>query len=149
MLGDLASDVALFLPGILPRAVARKGYAGLVDAFQRYFSSYGHLNASVLIQERQASLESHGIKLRDRARFKCVNSLVMLTNTVHTAFWTLYNVFSDPSILQRVRKEAGQLLTVHFQDEAGLSTLNVTRLREVLFWSLPSRNPTATKVAAV
>ena len=62
-------------------------------------------HASVLIQERHASLESHGIKLRDWARFECVGSLVMLTNTVRTAFWTLYNVFSDLSILRRVRKE--------------------------------------------
>ena len=59
--------------------------------------------ASVLIQEQQASLESHGIKQRDRARFECVNSPLMLTNTVPTAFC----VFSDPPILQRVRKEAG------------------------------------------
>ncbi len=57
----------------------------------------------------------------------------MLTNTVGT----LYNVFSDPSILKRVRKEAGQMLTINFQDEAGLRTLNMTRLREVLLLESP------------
>ncbi len=136
MLRNFSSDLVLLLPGILSSLVARKGYVGrerVVDAFQTYFSSSGHKNASLLIQERQASLESHGIKLRDRARFECVNLLATLVNTVPATFWTLYNVFSEPSILKRVRKEAEQLLTVEVQGDAVHRTLNVTKLREVPF----------------
>ena len=136
MLRNFSSDLVLLLPGILSSLVARSGYVGrerVVDAFQTYFSSSGHKNASFLIQERQASLESHGSKLRDRARFECVNLLATLVNTVPATFWTIYNVFSEPSILEKVRKEAQQLVTVKVQGDNMHRTMNVTKLMEVPF----------------
>ncbi|PQE08136.1 cytochrome P450 protein [Rutstroemia sp. NJR-2017a BVV2] len=41
----------------------------------------------------------------DPAKFKCVNGIAIMTNTVPTAFWTNFHIFSDPKALEEVCKQ--------------------------------------------
>jgi hypothetical protein len=98
---DFADDTVMLLAGVVPSVLAAKGYAGrekVVASFERFFEAKGKQHASRLVQARHHVL-SNRIGPQDIARFECVNGIAILANTVPTAFWTIYHVFSDPDIL--------------------------------------------------
>lgn len=131
---DFNSNIMSLLVGFLPSLIARKGYMGrkiLVDAFEEYFSTLSHRTGSMLIQRRHEDMERYGITFEDQARVECVNTVAMLGNTAPTAFWTLYHVLSNPTILERVRAEAEKLVTTEVQDGAVVRTVDLTKAREI------------------
>ena len=130
---DFADDTVMLLANTIPSVLASKGYRGrerVVNALETYFNANRHQASSILLKSRLQILE-HEIAPKDIARFECVNGIAILANTVPTAFWTLYHVFSNPTILATVREQAGALLDVTQDGDRLLRTIDSSRLNEI------------------
>jgi len=132
-------NAAMFvaLPGILPRILAPRAVAGreaVVRAMDQYYASGEHHHASQLTMARYAALKGT-MNLSDIARSECVHGLAVITNSVPTAFWTVWHVFSDPAVLLRVRDEVESFTTVEESSAEGLQTriVDLSRLKEAQF----------------
>ena len=110
---DFSADVMKLFPGIFQSTIAPKGYQGrekLVASFKTYYTERQYESGSLLVQEWARSLERHGLEREDQARSECTRLIALMSNTVPTAFWTFFNVFSDPGVLAKVRREAEDAL---------------------------------------
>ena len=108
----------MLLSGFLPKLLAPKGYAGRernIAAFQWYFAAEGHKTGSDLIQARYQVLQ-RGLDAEDVARFECVNGFAILLNSVPTAFWAIYHIFSDQELLSLVRQQVETVMALKEHD---------------------------------
>lgn len=126
-----------FEPGIMvhmlkawPGVLARKSlYARehiLIPGFQKYFDENGHRQGSLLAQCRYEHNTHHDLQGRDIAATEVGQSAAALTNTVTSAYWMLYHVFSNPVVLADRREEVQQLVQIH---EDGRNTVNLAKVK--------------------
>ncbi|KLJ10469.1 hypothetical protein EMPG_14154 [Blastomyces silverae] len=126
-----------FEPGILthmvkawPSMLARKSFHArehlIIPAFEKYFAENGHLQGSLLVQCRYEHNTSHGVRGRDIAATEVGQMVASLTNSMGSAFWMLYHVFSDPVVLEECRAEAEQLVEL---DDNGVQTIDLAKIR--------------------
>ena len=123
----------MLLANCMPSVLASKGYRGrqrVAKALETYFNADGHQTSSILLKARFQTL-GHDIALEDIARCECVNGIAILANTVPTAFWTLYHVFSSPTILTTVREQASALLDVKYDGDRLVRTIDLGKINEV------------------
>lgn len=124
----------MLLTGFMPSVLASKGHAGrekVVSAFEHYFASGGHEDGSGLAKARLQVLK-RDVKPNDIARFECVNGIAILSNSVPTTFWTLYHIFSDPTILEIVREQLSNILSIQdSKDGTTTRTIDLGRIKEV------------------
>ena len=74
------------------------------DAFEKYL--HGDISdAAEVTLLRQRISDREGVSLRDQAKFQASFNIALLGNTVPTAFWSLYEVFSRSQLLQEIRQE--------------------------------------------
>lgn len=127
-------DVMLLLVGFMPAVTARKAHNGrkkVIKSFERYFAENGHETGSALIQSRYTIQQEYGMSIKDMAHFELGNSLALLANTVSSAFWVLYYLYSNPSVLGDVRVELAKTMTTSSEENgAMLRTLDMTRIRD-------------------
>ena len=88
-----------------------KGRARVVDAFLEYYRKSGHDYGSSLVKARFKVME-HEMAPIDIARLECVWGVAILVNSVLTAFWTLWHVFSNCEILHAVRAEVDVITSI-------------------------------------
>ncbi|KAI0903585.1 cytochrome P450 [Ustulina deusta] len=62
-------------------------------------------DVSKVVSERQHILRDGGMSLEDAAKQETSFCVAMFGNTVPTLFWTIYELFSRPSLLAEVREE--------------------------------------------
>jgi cytochrome P450 len=112
-----------FEPGIMihmlkawPSILARKSLHArehlLIPAFEKYFAENSHLQGSLLVQCRHKHNTGHGLRGRDVAATEIGQMVASITNSVASAFWMVYHVFSDPVVLSECRAEVEQLVQV-------------------------------------
>lgn len=100
-----------------PNIICPKGHQArtyFFAAFKRYYKAKGHEDASRLIQARFELQKSYKLSEEDIAQCDINVCLGLLINTVPATFWTLYHVFSQPSLLQKARRA----ITSHVQVSA-------------------------------
>lgn len=93
---------------IAPWLIARKAWKGrehLARDFIQYYRDNGHLRSSQLAYTRWKSQHDAGATLEDIARLEVVMGLGILSNTVPTSFWAIFDIFSRPKLLEEVRDE--------------------------------------------
>ncbi|OGM46847.1 hypothetical protein ABOM_005011 [Aspergillus bombycis] len=103
-LNSLMMDVA-------PWLFARKAWRGreyLANAFIEYFNAGGHLESSQMVYTRWKTQYDAGATLEDIARLEIVMSLGILSNTVPTCFWVIFDIFSRPDLLKELREQIQQ-----------------------------------------
>ncbi|KAF2475216.1 cytochrome P450 [Lindgomyces ingoldianus] len=130
---NFADDtIMLLMTSVLPNIIAAKALAGrqtVVEAMDRYFAAGSYKDGSSLVNARYSALKGH-IDDEDLARFECVNGIAILANTVPTAFWTIYHVFSDPIVLEEVRRQVTAITTSEMSLEGDVRTIDIRRLKE-------------------
>jgi cytochrome P450 len=70
----------------------------------KYFRTGAYRNSSPLTTARYAALMGY-IGEEDLARFECVNGIAIIGNSVPTAFWTIFHMFSDIKVLEDIRAQ--------------------------------------------
>jgi cytochrome P450 len=76
----------------------------LVDSFNNYLS-HDYDDAAEITKEQIRLLNAYDVSKDDIARMQVIFGVALLSNTSPTAFWTLYNIFSQPELLQSLRTE--------------------------------------------
>lgn len=115
----------VLLASMLPenRFFASKPLSGrekVVKAMDRYLTSGAYQKGSSLMKARYSALNGK-IDDIDLAKFECVNGIAILANTVPTAFWTIFHIFSDPLVLNVVREQVGLITESEHSTEKGLT----------------------------
>jgi len=129
----LSENASILLAGIMPSILARQGYIArekVTKAFERYFESGGYKSASMMTRGRYEITTEHGLSATDIARFESVQGITILSNTVPSAFWTIYHVFSRPTLLENIRDEALRHINVEEKNGTLVRTLDVSKVRE-------------------
>ncbi|EMR81265.1 putative cytochrome p450 protein [Botrytis cinerea BcDW1] len=105
----------LLLPDFLTKIFASEGVRGraaVVKAFQNYFTSGSQAGGSDLMKNRFELLVDHAdTQNSDLARHENLIDIAALSNTVPSAFWVIYHLFSDASLLEQVRTQVAELTT--------------------------------------
>jgi cytochrome P450 len=76
----------------------------LFGRFQEYLKG-NYSDAAEVTKERVKVMSEYGILADDTARMTLSFGIALLSNTAPTAFWTLYNIYSQPALLQELRSE--------------------------------------------
>jgi len=130
----------LLMTSVLPNIVASKAFAGreaVVRAMDLYFGCAAHKAGSSLVKRRFATLQGQ-IDDADLGRFECVNGIAILANTVPTAFWTIFHIFSAPTILAEVRKQVEMITISAMTPKGPVRSIDLRRLKDapILFSAL-------------
>jgi len=108
------SQLTRLMINVIPSVIARRGYGArhiCSQAFERYFRENGHNKGSSLTKARHGTSQKYGISIEDLSLLELGGVLAILVNTTPTAFWMIYYVFSNASILADLRRELTRILT--------------------------------------
>ncbi|KAJ5703958.1 hypothetical protein N7493_011096 [Penicillium malachiteum] len=108
---DIEHNLSSLMVGVAPWLLARKPWKGreyLTKAFLQYYQSGGHLESSQLANARWKTQNDAGATLEDIARLEVAMGLGILSNTVPTSFWVIFDIFSRPKLLEEIREEIWQ-----------------------------------------
>ncbi|KAF2260683.1 cytochrome P450 [Lojkania enalia] len=121
--------------GVVPSLLAREAVRGrekVASAFEEYFAAEGTSSSSSLTKGRHEYYAARGYLPRDISKFECGNGIAILSNTVPTAYWMLFHLFSNPSALEACRAEiqAHITTTAHSGNGAGVTkALDISALK--------------------
>lgn len=127
---DYDADLSLLLLDVLPKITARKGYRAkeaLRLAFTNYFRSGGVEQGSEFVRACNEANSKRGVSEEDRAGFEVVHCIGLLVNTPPTLFWTLYHIYSNPTLLKQLRAEASRVFVTGNQDESAQRKLDMQK----------------------
>jgi cytochrome P450 len=128
---DFADDtINILMTEYLPQAFASKGIRGrnvVINAMTKYFANKSYTRGSSLIKARYESIkDSAGDS--DMARSETVNGIAILANTVPTAFWTIFHIYSDPTLLAEVRSQVDAITGI--SDDGRTREIHTSKLKD-------------------
>ncbi|KAI0124113.1 cytochrome P450 [Xylariales sp. AK1849] len=103
-----------------------KARAKVFDAFQRYFRNIPD-DVSLIIRERQEVLREGGMGEKDIAKMQSFFSDAYY-NIVPTLFWTIYEIYSRPTLLEAIRCEISSKAT-QWSDKVEGRILDIAALK--------------------
>ncbi|KAI1173339.1 cytochrome P450 [Nemania sp. FL0916] len=115
--------------GILPSifaADAIKARAFLSKKYQNYFAQDWHLEGSDYIKRRYAYLCERGLSADDVAKIELTGVFPLIGNTIPTAFWLVYRIFSSPIVLEDCRREVLQAVS----EQDGICTIDASYIKD-------------------
>lgn len=128
---DFEENLSSLMPNFLPWLTARRAWNArnkISRALLKYLQNDGVEGASELEKIRYKKSMDHGISLEDYAQLEVPMQLAFVSNTVPAVFWTLFDIFSNPEILEEFREEIKQnALSI---SEDGTHTVNITAIKE-------------------
>ncbi|OGE49293.1 hypothetical protein PENARI_c022G02742 [Penicillium arizonense] len=128
---EIENNLSYLMMGFAPWLIARKAWKGrehLSNAFLEYYKADGHLKSSQLAYTRWKTQLDGGATLEDIARLEAVMGLGILSNTVPTSYWAIFDLFSRPKLLEEARDEIRQnAISV---DSEGLHTVDLASVQE-------------------
>nr|A0A2I6PJ00.1 RecName: Full=Cytochrome P450 monooxygenase nodJ; AltName: Full=Nodulisporic acid biosynthesis cluster protein J [Hypoxylon pulicicidum]AUM60053.1 cytochrome P450 oxygenase [Hypoxylon pulicicidum] len=131
---DFASNMNMIILNVLPFLTARKSLDDrrkVVDALTEYYNLGGHENSSEMTYGRWEVQYNKGITTQDIARMEIVNAIGVLSNTAPSTFWTLFEIYSRPSLLRDLRQElvASAVYTHPGTDGGIVRTIDLSAVR--------------------
>ncbi|KAA8567833.1 hypothetical protein EYC84_008288 [Monilinia fructicola] len=132
----MIQNVAGSLDGLIPAGSARANIKlsewlrNVVTIATTNSVAEGHKEGSVLIQNRFATSAKNGVAIEDIARYEVGGSISILVNTTPAVFWLVYFLYSEPELLEEIRKEVGAVVGTS-TDENGqaVRSLGITNVK--------------------
>ncbi|KAI9676944.1 MAG: hypothetical protein M1817_006783 [Caeruleum heppii] len=118
-LWDFESNLSILLLKMAPRITAPKAFQArekVVASFVRYYEAGGHENSSQMTYGRWKTQHDAGATIEDIARLETAAGIGILSNTVPSTFWTLFEIYSRPDLVTRLREEVLQH-AVHIESQ--------------------------------
>ncbi|KAK4175218.1 putative cytochrome P450 E-class, group IV [Triangularia setosa] len=130
---EFEAGIMPILINIFPSIFARKAIAArakVFKAFSAYFATNGQESASLLTRLRYGVAIRNKIPVEDIAKFEISGTIAILVNTVPAAFWTLFFLHANPSLLSSVRAEVDACTETSFSPDGTLTkTINIVTLK--------------------
>ncbi|KAL9027157.1 MAG: hypothetical protein Q9196_004284 [Gyalolechia fulgens] len=118
-----------------PSITCAKAYTArekITAAFLQYDQGRGNDSASHWVQGATRVSDNYQISDQDKARLDISNSHAVLSNTIPTAFWTVYHIFSSPALLEEVRAALMPLVKIEMGcNGAPTYYLDTNRIRDL------------------
>jgi cytochrome P450 len=95
----------------VPWITARKPWKArekLVASFIKYYEARGYENSSQFAYGRWKTQHDASATKEDIARLEVAMGIGLLANTVPSTFWTIFDIYSCPTLLDEVREEIRQ-----------------------------------------
>ena len=130
MYRNFESNLSLLLVDTLPWLTCRKAWKSreqLVQAFLQFYQADGHLSSSDLAYSRWKVQQEAGATLEDIARLEILTGVGILSNTVPSCFWLLFDILSRPELLRTIQDEIYQ--NAVSIDPTGIHTLDLADIR--------------------
>jgi cytochrome P450 len=100
-----------------------------VKAFVTYLEAKGHEQGSLLAKARYAAFNERGTPLEDIARQEVAMGFGLLSNTIPSSFWFLFDLYSRPEILAKVREEIREN-ALHINEDSKIATIDLADVRD-------------------
>ncbi|KAJ4301953.1 hypothetical protein N0V90_004049 [Kalmusia sp. IMI 367209] len=126
------SRLTPLLVNIIPSITSRKSFMArerVITALVQYYEAGGHENSSELTYNRWKVQQDAGATTKDIARLEAAAGIGILSNTVPSTFWTLFDIYSRPSLLLELREEIRQNGLV-IEPETGLHIVDLAAIRD-------------------
>ena len=94
--------------GLWPEYTAKTAWTArekIVKAFTEYYTTDSHYNSSPLTMARWKAQYDAGATIMNIARLETTSSIGVLSNTVPSTFWTLFDIYSRDELLADIRTE--------------------------------------------
>ncbi|KAE8367583.1 cytochrome P450 [Aspergillus caelatus] len=133
VLGQIVDQVASIPTGSLDlyewcsEALTVASREQLVQAFLQFYQMDGHLSSSHLAYSRWKVQQEAGATLEDIARLEILTGVGILSNTVPSCFWLLFDILSRPELLRTIQDEIHQ--NAVSIDSTGIHTLDLADIR--------------------
>lgn len=129
------THLSILLANVLPSITARKAYfarESVVQAMLEYANSGGfeEQDCSDLALSQWQTQKSLGATDINIARIETAFNLGVLSNTVPSAFWSIFDICSRPELLNAVREELEQNAIV-VDPETNVHCIDLGRMRSV------------------
>ncbi|KAF3492263.1 uncharacterized protein GIQ15_01780 [Arthroderma uncinatum] len=127
------SNLTMLLFNTLPQIIARKPYKArekIVQEFIKFYEAGGQWEASELAFARWKTQHDAGATTENIARLESSLCVGVLSNTVPATFWTLFEIFSRPELLAKLRQEVWEN-AVHVSVDADGNTVNIVDLADI------------------
>ncbi|KAK2605504.1 hypothetical protein N8I77_008337 [Diaporthe amygdali] len=115
---------------ILPQNIffrtAMKAREYLVTAFTKYYNDGSYKQGSAYIQRFTEYCVGQKITEDDVPRLMLGTVFNNVANTIPTAFWVIYRIFSDPAVLEECRQEVSQAVRASDDDGNAESVLDLS-----------------------
>ncbi|KAI0400028.1 cytochrome P450 [Xylaria palmicola] len=125
---DFEPTIVLFLINLFPKLLVPKAFRSrelVVKALTRYYRQDGHLKASGLTKRRYEHNLRHKIPLDDIPRTEVGNIFAIIGNTGPAAFWMLYHIYSDTTLLEICRQEVSNIV----QSDSNARNIDITNVK--------------------
>jgi cytochrome P450 len=116
----------------MPSITSRKSFRArerLVSAFVKYYEARGHENSSELTYNRWKVQHDAGATTEDIAKLEAAAGIGILSNTVPSTFWTLFDIYSRHSLLLELREEIRKNGLV-IEPDTGLHVVDLASIRD-------------------
>lgn len=101
----------------------------LVAAFEEFFRSNGPETGSEVTKGRYHMYTKHNISISEMARLEMSTSFGLFPNIVPTSFWTIYEIYTRPRLLEEIRTEVSNAIIVERESSDSHFTLSISHLR--------------------
>lgn len=102
------SNLSMLLLNLWPKYTAKVAWTArekIVKAFTEYYTVGGHYDSSALTMARWKTQHDAGATTENIARLEVASSVGVLSNTVPSTFWTLFDIYSRDELLADIREE--------------------------------------------
>ena len=102
------SNLSMLLLNLWPRYTAKAAWTAreeIAKAFTEYYTTGGHCDSSALTMARWKTQHDAGATIKNIARSEAASSVGVLSNTVPSTFWTLFDIYSRDELLAGIREE--------------------------------------------
>ncbi|KAK4198278.1 putative 25-hydroxycholesterol 7-alpha-hydroxylase [Triangularia verruculosa] len=125
--------IMFLMLGVIPLRVFRSAINArdqLAKAFKDYHINRHYTQGSVYIQQWTQHFVSWGISADDIGRFHNGATFALVANTIPTAFWMVYHIFSDPSVTEDCRNEVLKAVTMTEENGVQVCTVRAKTIKE-------------------
>lgn len=112
------------LPQKLFFPAAVEGRKRLVDSFAEYYNAGSYKQGSAYIRAFTEHCIAHNIPSKDVPCMLLGTVFNNVANTIPSAFWVIYRIFSDPIVREQCRNEV--LQSVRHSDDGQTATIDLT-----------------------
>ncbi|KAF2793722.1 cytochrome P450 [Melanomma pulvis-pyrius CBS 109.77] len=131
---DYEAGMIKVMADIVPSITARKPWLArkaINAALQEFIEKEHYRSASPLIQKRVAINLKHGLTTQMAGHAELILLFGIIGNAVPTTFWFLANVYSNPDLLEQIRKETSQAVLCSRNSDKSRKekVINVTKLK--------------------
>lgn len=122
----------MLLLDVAPQITARQTYKKrefLAEKMIDYYQRGAWKNGSVMAKARCQTGLDQGVPIEAIARLEVPGGTGILSNTVPTAFWTLANIISNPTLLEDIRTEIEKVFKIDSSSGEEVWTLDTAEIR--------------------